>query len=145
MDKLRVLFVCSQNAGRSQMAEAFLRQFAGDSFEVESAGLNPAESVHPLVQEVMAEVGIDLSGKKPQGVFDLFRQGRLYDYVIAVCDKGTAESCPVFPGITHRWHWPFPDPATVLGSPEEQLAQVRVIRDMVRNQVERPFETMQEA
>lgn len=144
MDKLRVLFVCSQNAGRSQMAEAFLRRFAGDTFEVESAGLNPAERVHPLVQQVMGEVGIDLSGKKPQNVFDLFRQGRLYDYVIAVCGQDAADSCPVFPGITHRWHWPFPDPAAVGGSPEEQLAQVRVIRDLIRSQVERPFETESE-
>lgn len=137
--KLKVLFVCSQNAGRSQMAEAFLRRFAGDSFEVESAGLEPAAEVHPLVRQVMAEAGLDLSGKKPQSVFDLFRQGRLYDYVIAVCDTATAEGCPVFPGLTRRWHWPFPDPAAVSGNPEEQLAQVRAIRDMIREKVERPF------
>lgn len=139
MDKLKVLFICSQNAGRSQMAEAFLRRFAGDSFEVDSAGLEPAERVHPLVQEVMAEEGIDLSAKKPKSVFDLFRQGRLFDYVIAVCDTATAEACPVFPGLTQRWHWPFPDPAAVAGSREEQLAQVRAIRDMIREKVERPF------
>ncbi len=139
MDKLKVLFICSQNAGRSQMAEAFLRRFAGDSFEVESAGLNPAPVVHPLVQQVMAEEGIDLSAKKPQNVFDLFRKGRLFDYVIAVCDGATAEACPVFPGLTTRWHWPFPDPAAVTGSPEEQLAAVRAIRDMIREKVERPF------
>lgn len=139
MDKLKVLFVCSQNAGRSQMAEAFLRRFAGDSFEVDSAGLEPAAEVHPLVRQVMAEEGIDLSAKKPQSVFDLFRHGRLYDYVIAVCDTAAAESCPVFPGLTKRWHWPFPDPAAVTGSPEEQLAKVRAIRDMIREKVERPF------
>jgi len=138
-DKLKVLFICSQNAGRSQMAEAFLRSFAGDSFEVDSAGLEPAAAVHPLVLEVMAEEGIDLSGKKPKSVFDLFRQGRLFDYVIAVCDQQTAESCPVFPGLTRRWHWPFPDPAAVTGSREEQLVQVRAIRDMIRHKVERPF------
>lgn len=140
MDKLKVLFVCSQNAGRSQMAEAFLRRFAGDAFEVESAGLNPAPEVHPLVRQVMAEEGIDLSDKKPRSVFDLFRQGRLYDYVIAVCDTATAESCPVFPGLTQRWRWPFPDPAAVSGTPEEQLAKVRAIRDMIREKVERPFD-----
>lgn len=139
MDKLKVLFICSQNAGRSQMAEAFLRRFAGDSFEVDSAGLEPAAEVHPLVQEVMAEEGIDLSAKKPKSVFDLFRQGRLFDYVIAVCDTATAEGCPVFPGLTQRWHWPFPDPGAVTGSREEQLAQVRAIRDMIREKVERPF------
>jgi arsenate reductase len=145
MDKLKVLFICSQNAGRSQMAEAFLRRFAGDSFEVESAGREPAAQVHPLVQLVMAEEGIDLSTKKPQSVFDLFRQGRLFDYVIAVCDTATAESCPIFPGLTKRWHWPFPDPAAVTGSPEEQLAKVRAIRDMIREKVERPFSEMSES
>jgi len=145
MDKLKVLFICSQNAGRSQMAEAFLRRFAGDSFEVDSAGLEPAAEVHPLVQQVMAEEGIDLSRKKPQSVFDLFRQGRLFDYVIAVCDTATAESCPVFPGLTKRWHWPFPDPAAVTGSPDEQLAKVRAIRDMIREKVERPFSAAQES
>jgi len=145
MDKLKVLFICSQNAGRSQMAEAFLRRFAGDSFEVDSAGLEPAAEVHPLVQQVMAEEGIDLSRKKPQSVFDLFRQGRLFDYVIAVCDTATAESCPVFPGLTKRWHWPFPDPAAVTGSPDEQLAKVRAIRDMIREKVERPFSEAQES
>lgn len=140
MGKLKILFVCSQNAGRSLMAEAFLSRFAPESFEVESAGLTPAPAPHPLVVEAMAEIGIDLSDKKPQSVFDLFRKGRLYDYVIAVCDEGAAETCPVFPGLTQRWHWPFPDPALVSGSREEQLAQVRAIRDMVREKVERPFE-----
>jgi arsenate reductase len=145
MDKLKVLFICSQNAGRSQMAEAFLRRFAGDSFEVASAGLVPAAAVDPLVVEVMAEVGIDLSAKKPQSVFDLFRAGRLFDYVIAVCDQDTAEQCPVFPGLTKRWRWPFPDPAAVTGSPEERLARVRAIRDMIREKVERPFDHEREA
>jgi len=145
MDKLKVLFICSQNAGRSQMAEAFLRRFAGDSFEVDSAGLDPAEQVHPLVQQAMAEVGVDLSAKKPKSVFDLFRAGRLFDYVIAVCDQKTAENCPVFPGLTRRWNWPFPDPAAVTGPPEEQLDKVRAIRDMIREKVERPFSEMPES
>lgn len=140
MDKLKVLFVCTRNAGRSQMAEAFLRRFAPDSFEVESAGLDPAQEVDPLVAAAMAEVGLDISAKKPQSVFDLFRQGRLFDYVIAVCDENAANLCPVFPGLTRRWRWPFPDPALVQGTPEEKLAQVRMIRDMVCEKVERPFE-----
>lgn len=144
MDKLKVLFICSQNAGRSQMAEAFLRRFAGDSFEVASAGLEPAAEVDPLVVEVMAELGLDLSGKKPQSVFDLFRAGRLFDYVIAVCDPSTAEKCPVFPGLTKRWHWPFPDPAAVTGTREERLARVRAIRDMIQEKVERPFAELPE-
>lgn len=141
MDKLKVLFICTQNSGRSQMAEEFLRKFAGDSFEVESAGLEPAAEVNPLVVEVMREVGIDLSNKKPQSVFDLFKAGRLYNYVITVCDSESEGRCPIFPGVTHRWHWPFPDPSAVEGSREDQLAQVRTIRDHIREQVERPFNT----
>jgi len=139
MDKLKVLFICTQNSGRSQMAEEFLRQFAGDSFEVESAGLEPAEAVNPLVVEAMREVGIDLSHKKPRSVFELFQAGRLYNYVITVCDSQSEGRCPVFPGVTHRWHWPFPDPAATQGTHAEQLAQVRAIRDDIREHVERPF------
>jgi len=139
MKKLRVLFICTQNSARSQMAEEFLRQFAGDSFEVESAGLAPAAEVNPLVVEAMREVGIDLSAKKPQSAFDLFKAGRIYDYVITVCDSGAEGSCPIFPGVTQRWHWPFPDPAQVTGTHEEQLEQVRRIRDQIREHVQRPF------
>ncbi|MBU1042641.1 MAG: arsenate reductase ArsC [Proteobacteria bacterium] len=139
MEKLKVLFLCTQNSARSQMAEEFLRQFAGDSFEVESAGLEPAAAVNPLVVEVMAEVGLDLSQKKPQSVFDLFRAGRIYDFLITVCDSTTAERCPIFPGMTQRWHWPFPDPAKASGTREEQLAEVRRIRELIRERVQRPF------
>ena len=139
MKKLKVLFICTQNSARSQMAEEFLRQFAGDSFEVESAGLEPATEVNPLVVEVMAEVGIDLSHKKPQSVFDLFKERRIYDYVITVCDSGAEGTCPIFPGLAQRWHWPFPDPAKATGTHEEQLAEARRIRDLIREQVERPF------
>ena len=139
MDKLRVLFICTQNSARSVMAEAFLRNFAGDAFEVESAGLEPAAEVNPLVVEVMREVGIDVSAKKPQSVFDLFKAGRIFNYVITVCDSGSEGKCPIFPGVTQRWHWPFPDPASVEGTHEEKLAQVRKIRDYVREHIERPF------
>lgn len=140
MEKLKVLFICTQNSARSQMAEEFLRQFAGDCFEVESAGLEPAAAVNPLVVEVMAELGLDLSQKKPQSVFDLFKAGRIYDFLITVCDSGAAERCPVFPGMAQRWHWPFPDPAKAAGTREEQLAEVRRIRDLIRERVQRPFE-----
>ncbi|MHC1699358.1 MAG: arsenate reductase ArsC [Humidesulfovibrio sp.] len=140
MKKLKVLFICTQNSARSQMAEEFLRQFAGDSFEVESAGLEPAAEVNPLVVEVMAEVGIDLSQKKPQSVFDLFKERKLYDYVITVCDSGAEGKCPIFPGLAQRWYWPFPDPAKVTGTRDEQLAEVRRIRDLIREHVQRPFD-----
>lgn len=139
MDKLRVLFLCTQNSGRSVMAEAFLRNFAGDSFEVESADLEPAAEVNPLVVEVMREVGIDRAHKKPQSVFDLSKSGRLFDDVITVLDSESEGKCPIFPGVTNRWRWPFPEPATVEGAHEEKLAQVRAIRDSIREHVERPF------
>ena len=109
------MFICQHNSGRSQIAEAYLKKLYGDHFEIESAGLEPAEGVNPLVIRVMAEVGFDLSEKKPQNVFELFKQGKLYDHVITVCHDSESK-CPIFPGITVRWHWPFPDPAVVEGT-----------------------------
>jgi arsenate reductase len=140
MSRTRVLFICNHNSARSQMAEAFLQQIGGQDFEVESAGLEPTV-INPLVVEVMQEVGIDLSGKMTRSVFDLYRQGRLYDYVITVCDDADEAKCPVFPGVARRWHWPFPDPAKVRGTRQEQLEQVRAIRDQIRQRVERPHDT----
>jgi arsenate reductase (thioredoxin) len=129
--KSKVLFICKHNSGRSQMAEAFLRKYAGDRFEVESAGLEPAERVNPLTVEVMQEEGIDLSQKKPQSVFDLFKEGRIYSHVVTVCDENS-EKCPIFPGIARRAHCPFPDPSEARGSRDEQLAFVRDIRDRIK-------------
>lgn len=139
MSPIRVLFICRHNSGRSQIAEAYLKKFGGESFHVESAGLKPAERVNPLVVAVMKEEGIDLSEKKPQGVFELFRQGRLFDHVITVCSESEGE-CPVFPGITRRWHMPFPDPAAVEGTEDERLAKVRAIRDAIREAILHPRE-----
>lgn len=139
MTPVRVLFICQHNSGRSQIAEAYLKKYGGERFEVESAGFEPAGAVNPLVVAVMQEEGIDLSGKKPQSVFELFKQGKLYDHVITVCGEGEAK-CPVFPGITRRWHLPFPDPAAVAGSEDERLAQVRRIRDAIRDMICSPPE-----
>ncbi|MGE4292244.1 MAG: arsenate reductase ArsC [Desulfovibrio sp.] len=140
MDKTRVLFICNHNSARSQMAEAFLKEFGGDTFEVESAGLEPSE-INPLVVEAMLEVGIDLSENTTQSVFDLYRKGRLYDYVITVCDDADEAKCPVFPGLAHRWHWPFPDPAAAKGSHEEQMEQVRAIRDQIKSRIMHPHDS----
>ena len=130
-NRIKVLFICQHNSGRSQIAEAYLKKLYGDHFEIESAGLEPAEGVNPLVIRVMAEVGFDLSQKKPQNVFELFKQGKLYDHVITVCHDSESK-CPIFPGITQRWHWPFPDPAAVEGEENEKLVEVRKIRDMIK-------------
>ena len=135
----KILFICQHNSGRSQIAEAYLKQIAGPGCFVESAGLAPAERVNPLVVEVMQEDGIDLSNIKPQSVFELFKAGKIYDHVITVCHDAESQ-CPVFPGITKRWHLPFPDPAKVEGTREEQLAKVREIRDAIKKWLSDPDE-----
>lgn len=137
--KLKVLFICAHNSGRSIMAEAFLREISGDTMEVDSAGLEPAPAVNPLVVRAMAEVGHDVSGKKPKSVFELYKAGKLYDYVITVCDETDEAKCPVFPGVTHRWSWPFPDPAALEGDEDAKLEQVRAIRDAIHKKMEKPF------
>jgi arsenate reductase len=130
--KTRVLFICRHNSGRSQIAEAYLKQMGDTDFYVESAGLEPAESVNAIVVDVMKEEGIDLSQQKPQSVFEKFKAGELYDHVITVC-ADTEDKCPIFPGIVQRLHMPFPDPAGVEGTPEEKLAAVRKIRDQIKD------------
>ena len=137
--KIRVLFICQHNSGRSQIAEAYLQKMAGEKIVVESAGLAPAKEVNPLVVEVMKEEGFDLSNKKPQSVFELFKAGKLYDHVITVCHD-TEDKCPIFPGITKRWHWPFPDPAKVEGLPQEKREKVRNIRDDIKEWLAHPPE-----
>jgi arsenate reductase len=117
------------------MAEAWLKHFCGDYFEANSAGLEPGV-LNPLVVEVMKEKGIDISFKRTQGVFELFQRGEAFDYVIAVCDGASAERCPVFPGLSQRLHWNFPDPSKAAGTKEEKLAQVREVRDAIKARIE---------
>lgn len=132
--KHRILFVCIHNSARSQMAEAFLKKYGGDLFEAESAGLKPG-TLNPNVVTVMREVGIDLSGKQTQSVFDLFRKGCQYNAVITVCDKEVAERCPIFPGVVRRIAWSFPDPSTFKGSQDDILRQTRQVRDEVEQAI----------
>ena len=132
--KHKILFVCIHNSARSQMAEAFLNKYADDIFEVESAGLEPA-GINPNVVTVMQEVGIDLSQKSTQDVFDLFRKGRMFNVVVTVCDQASAERCPIFPGMIKRMAWSFPDPNEFKGSLEEILQQTREVRDVIEAQV----------
>ena len=135
MEKTTVLFVCVHNSARSQMAEAFLRQLGGEEFEAESAGFEPGE-INPLVIDVMREVGIDISQKSTQSVFDLYTKGYLYSYVITVCDAANAQKCPLFPGFSVRLSWSFDDPAGFTGSYEEKLTKARLVRDQIERQVE---------
>lgn len=131
-DKTHVLFICKHNSGRSQIAAAYANQFGKGHVLADSAGLEPAGTINPLVMEVMKEEGFDLSGKKPQSVFTLYKQGVLYDYVITVCDSETEDKCPIFPGITHRSVHPFPDPDKIEGNEAEKINQVKKIRDMIK-------------
>jgi arsenate reductase len=133
-NKHKILFVCIHNSARSQMAEAFLNKYGGELFQAESAGLEPG-TLNPNVITVMKEVSIDLIGKSTQGVFDLFRLGRLYNAVITVCDKEAAERCPIFPGVIRRIAWSFKDPSSFEGSREEILEQTRAVRDEIEGAI----------
>lgn len=135
MAKSRVLFICVHNSARSQMAEAYLNTLFGDSFVAESAGLEPG-TLNPYAVRVLQEDGIDISHKATRDVFDVYKTGRLFEYVVTVCDETAAERCPIFPGVTQRLHWGFPDPSKVTGTDEERMAQVRAIRDQIRAQIE---------
>lgn len=132
---VKVLFICVHNSARSQIAEEYVNILGKDRFEAQSAGLQPTE-VNPLVVEAMAEEGVDISGKKANSVFDFYREGRLFDVVITVCDETQEARCPIFPGVTHRLRLPFPDPETFTGSREEKLDKVRKLRDDIRKSIE---------
>lgn len=134
MDKLKVLFVCIHNSARSQMAEAYLNKFGSTRFIAESAGLEPG-TINPIVVDVMKEDGIDISQNKAKGVFDLFKSGNFYSYVITVCDKEAAERCPIFPGAKQELNWSFKDPSGILGSYDEKLAATRIIRDEIKETI----------
>ena len=131
MDKQRVLFLCTHNSARSQMAEGLLRHLAGDRFEAFSAGTE-ATHVRPLAIKAMAELGVDISQQESK-TLDRYL-GEPFDAVITVCDQA-AEACPVFPGARRRLHWSFPDPSKATGSEAEQLAVYRHVRDDVARHI----------
>ena len=136
MDKEKVLFVCIHNSARSQMAEALLNHLAGDRFIAESAGLEPGK-LNPLAIEAMKDMGIDIFQKKSQDVFELYKQGRRFNYVITVCDEASSERCPLFPGISKKLHWGFSDPSTLQGTFEEKLLKTIEIRNQIKDQIEK--------
>lgn len=131
MNKKRVLFLCTGNSVRSQMAEGFLRHLAGDKFEVFSAGVKPTQ-VNPLAIKVMAEVGIDISQHRSKSVTEFL--GQKFNYVISVCDAAR-QACPVFPGKYKNIHWDLEDPAEVQGSEQEKLSTFRKIRDKIQDNI----------
>ena len=132
-DKQRVLFLCTHNSARSQMAEGFLRSLGGSRFEVESAGTE-ATGVRPLAIQAMREAGIDISMQQSKALDKFLAQP--FDLVITVCDDA-AETCPVFPGVARRIHWSFPDPSQATGSEAQQLDVYREVRDAIRARIER--------
>jgi arsenate reductase len=141
--KKKVLFLCTGNSCRSQMAESLLRRIADDRFECLSAGLDPAPGVHPLAIRVMKEIGVDLGAQKPKHV-SVFLGKEPVNFLITVCDKAKA-SCPrVWPGMPqeHRLYWPFDDPADAAGSEEEKITVFRRVRDEIGGCLERWVETL---
>ena len=129
----RVLFVCTHNSARSQMAEGYLNALGGDRFEALSAGTE-ARGIHPLAIQAMAEEGIDVAMQESKTV-DRFL-GHPFDLVITVCDDA-AEACPVFPGAAKRMHWSFPDPSKAMGDDDERYAAFVGVRDAIRARIER--------
>ena len=129
--KARVLFLCTGNSARSQMAEGWLRHLAGDRFEVFSAGSHPV-GLNPVSVEAMAEVGIDISAHRSKSVSEFLTQP--FEYVITVCDRAK-ESCPIWPGPTHLLHWSFDDPAEVVDSDEARRQLFRRVRDEILGRI----------
>lgn len=127
-DKKRVLFLCTGNSARSQMAEALLSKLAGHEFDVFSAGLEP-KLVHPMTIWVLQEIGIDWSQSRSKSLNE-FLEAPAFNYLITVCSNAD-QRCPVFPGMGQRLHWPFDDPAAVQGNELEQLAAFRTVRDQI--------------
>jgi arsenate reductase len=128
----RILFLCTHNSARSQMAEALLRELGGDRFTVSSAG-TVATAVRPLAVRAMAELGIDISQQESK-TLDCYL-GERFDVVITVCDQAN-ESCPIFPGAARRLHWSFDDPSGATGDEAAQLAVYRRVRDEIRTRIE---------
>lgn len=133
--KRKVLFLCTTNSCRSQMAEGLLRALAGGEFEAYSAGA-AVSSVHPVAKKVMGEIGIDISGHRSKSVKEYLTEK--FDYVITVCGEHPEKVCPVFPGpAKHRLHWNFVDPVEAVGNEEERLAVFRKVRDEIKATLEK--------
>ena len=130
-DQIRVLFLCTGNSARSQMAEGLLRKLGSDRYEVYSAGTDP-KPLHPMAVEVMAEAGVDISGQHSKSLDEFLDQ--TFDYIITVCDRAK-DSCPTFPGDSKRIHWGFEDPAAATGSDIERLIVFRKIRNEISDRI----------
>ncbi len=129
--RTRVLFLCTGNSCRSQMAEGFLQAYGNDVYEAHSAGTKPS-MLNPLAVEVMREIGIDISRQRSKNATEYL--GTHFPIIVTVCDNAR-EHCPIFPGPSIRQHWPFEDPALAEGTQEQRLAVFRRVRDAIRDRV----------
>jgi arsenate reductase (thioredoxin) len=135
MPKRKILFICVHNSARSQMAAALTNKMCGECFEAQSAGLETG-SLNPLVIKSLREIGIDISNNKTQRVFDVWKSGQIFQFVITVCSEAEAEGCPIFGGVTTRLHWPFEDPAKFTGTHQERLEKTRSVRDQIHAKID---------
>ena len=135
MPKKKVLFICTHNSARSQMAEGILRMLYGDQYEVYSAGTNPA-GVNPYAVKVMKEIGIDITNHRSKSIEEFY--GMSFDYVVTVCDSAK-EACPFFPGGKTYLHKGFEDPSKCEGAEEEKLRLFRQIRDEIMEWIKKTF------
>ena len=141
MEKIKILFVCVHNSARSQMAEAFLNDMGNGKFSAESAGLEPGV-LNPVVVDVMKEIGFDLSNNKTKSVFEFFKQGKRFEYVVTVCDEANSERCPILPSAKKTLHWSFKDPSAIKGTYDEKLTETRIIRDEIKSKLEKWIEEL---
>ncbi len=133
MSKIKVLFICTGNSARSQMAEAFLRKYGGADFEAYSAGTEP-KGIHPYAERVMEEVGISLSSHYSKHLKEYM--GKIhFAYMIILCEEGEKQCPTTFPGIVQRLHWSFEDPSTMVGSDDEKLMKFREVRDKIEEHI----------
>lgn len=131
MAKERILFLCTGNSARSQMAEGLLKSLAGNQFEIFSAGIKPTK-VNPLTIKVMHEIGIDISGYRAKSVSEFIN--RKFDYIITVCDNAR-QTCPVFPGKYQKISWDLEDPVSAYGTDEDNLMLFRKTRDSIKQRI----------
>ena len=139
VQKSRVLFLCTGNSCRSQMAEGLLRNLAGDRFDALSAGANPSGYVHPLAIDVMSEIDVDISAQQSKSINEFLPpNGQVPHLIISVCDSARKQ-CPVFPLSVEQIHLPFDDPAQATGTRDQQLPIFRRVRDEIRAEIEERF------
>ncbi len=140
-ERKRVLFLCTGNSCRSQMAEGMLDRFYGHRFESLSAGIHPAGYIHPIAVEAMRQLGIDISRRRSKDLSEFLPPtGTVPDLVIGVCSSAS-DNCPVLPDAVQHWHWPFDDPAHATGTDQEILAEFIQVRDQIRRKLEETFDS----